>query len=137
MMVPWFGDNSLIAQPVNSAIAPFIIDRGAPVTSLNNPDIDVDPVTRTGIISGKIEQDLLINLIKDRILTNSIDQIFGVAVLYEFEGNWVQVGGSVDAEGNFIVEAPLTDGVTSFEVYVYDAAGNGVINPAHIITLPE
>lgn len=133
IMVPWFGASAGSAEPIVEALTPFIVDKIAPSSSLNEPEIVVDSGSRKGMISGTIDGDLLIDLIDEDILLNSISELFGAGVLYEENGEWVQVDGDVDDEGNFSIEVPLQEGDNRFEVYIYDAAGNGVVEPAHIV----
>lgn len=131
-IVPWIEvDGDL--HPVESAAIPFISDTEAPESILNEPDIVVDQSAGIGTISGRITDDILIDLIEEGILLNPMSEVFGVGVLYEDGGQLAQVDGIVDDEGNFTIEVPLMDGDNYFEVYVYDAAGNGVIEPAHIV----
>ncbi len=134
LMVPWFSPDSSDETPVTDAIIPFIIDTLSPTSSLADPAIVVDADTMTGVISGKLESDLLINLINADILTNSITELFGAGVMYEENGDWVQVNGEVDNAGNFTIEVPIKAGENTFKVYLYDAVGNGLTNPSHIVT---
>jgi len=133
LMVPWYGEDIDNIDYVESQITPFIVDTVAPESSLNDPDIEVDPVNRTGVISGTINSDMLIDLIHEEILLNPISELFGAGVLYEENGEWVQVDGTVNDDGSFAIEVPLKPGENQFEVYVYDAAGNGLVQPAHIV----
>ncbi len=134
LMVPWFGPNPNAAAPLTDAITPFIVDTTAPVTSLSDQDLIVDSDTMVGMISGKVDSDLLLSLVKAGILNNSLADLIAVGVLYEENGQWVQVDGTMSEDGYFEITVPLKDGENTYEVYVYDAAGNGLINPTHIVT---
>lgn len=131
LMVPWIGSSAADSKPIASALTLFIIDRHAPEATLNEPNIVVDAAAQTGKITGKVNSDLLIDLL---VSTGdaAMDDVIGVAALYNNNG-LKQVDGVLDAQGNFEIEVPIAAGSNEFEVYVYDAAGNGQIDPISIV----
>lgn len=131
MMVPWAGSSAADAKPVANALTLFIIDRDAPEAALNEPNITVDAAGQTGKITGKVNSDLLIDLLVSEGYA-AMDDVIGVAALYNSNG-WKQVDGTIDASGSFEIEVPITTGANEFEIYVYDAAGNGQIEPIAIV----
>lgn len=135
LMVPWFGNNADNATPVVDSITPFIVDTQAPVSSIEHElTIEKENDKTIGVVYGKVEYDLLLNLINSGVLNSSISDLIGVAVMYQDEnGKWIQVDGDITKEGFFKIAVPIKEGKNSFEVYVYDAAGNGLMMPAHIV----
>jgi len=127
LLVPFAG--SLLDGPsaIESQITPFIIDTAAPVSQLDDPEIIVDKANFTATISGQITDDLLIRY-KD-LIELEISDMIGVTAVYDDE----EVDGDVDDSGHFTIQVPLSVGDNSFEVYVYDMAGNGYFDPAHIV----
>ncbi|MFC7678386.1 S8 family serine peptidase [Paenibacillus sp. GCM10028914] len=132
LMVPWAGSSSTTAVPLESQLALFIIDNGAPAVNLNDPKITIDEASMTGSIAGQVTSDLLIDLlVKPGDFT--MDEMIGVAALYQDEAGWQQVDGMIENNGNFKIDVPIKLGDNIFEVYVYDAAGNGLIVPADVV----
>lgn len=131
LLVPWV-DNGSGIEFVRSQVVTFIIDTEAPNSVLNDPAIEVDEASGTGIISGKVTDDLLIDLLVAPGYLN-MENVIGVSVLYAEAGQWKQVDGSIAASGVFSIEVPIFSGENEYEVYVYDRAGNGMILPAHIV----
>lgn len=130
VLVPFVGNLYDDPVPVESQVSPFIIDTAAPVSELASPEIAVN--RGIGTISGKVTQDLMINLID--LFNLPLRELIGVAALYEDgNGELQQVNGQIDDDGNFSIQVPVIPGENSFEVYVYDIAGNGMIEPAHIV----
>ncbi|WP_195575976.1 S8 family serine peptidase [Paenibacillus sp. 1001270B_150601_E10] len=104
----------------------FIIDRHAPESVLDEQPLIVDGSNPgIGYIHGKITKDLLIDLFPTTIPMSSY---IAVAVL---DQNANQHDGIINDDGTFTVSVPLNAGMNAFEVYVYDAALNGVFAPAH------
>lgn len=132
LMAPWFAPaGSTDVRPVNSAITPFIVDTKAPVSSVVQELESKE--NGNGVIHGNISSDQFITLLNQGVLLGSISDYIAVAALYEVGGKWKQVDGVVDNAGNFTIEVPLSAGENTFEIYVYDAAGNGIRLPAHIV----
>lgn len=131
LLVPFAGSLLDDPIPVESQVTPFIIDTEAPVSKLDDPGIVADTGNQTAVISGQVTDDLLIQL-KDTVGLEMND-VVGVAAWYD-DGNKGQVvDGAIDDSGHFTIQVPISLGDNSFEVYVYDAAGNGLIDPAHIV----
>ncbi|MGM1049039.1 MAG: S8 family serine peptidase [Bacillota bacterium] len=131
LLVPFTGSLLDDPAPVESQVTPFIIDTEAPVSKLDDPGIVVDKGNLTATISGQVTDDLLIQL-KD-IVGLEMNDVVGVAAWYD-DGNKGQVvDGEIDDSGHFTIQVPISVGDNSFEVYVYDIAGNGLIDPAHIV----
>ncbi|WP_334075402.1 S8 family serine peptidase [Paenibacillus sp. A14] len=133
-LVPWVGDGRENAVPLEDQAAAFIIDTTAPLAKFGEPDIVVDKSSFSGTISGMITQDLLIDLLVSQGKL-SIPDVIGVAVLYGSanDGKKVQIDGTVDKNGNFAVQVPVNPGENSYEIYIYDLAGNGQVVPAHVV----
>ncbi|WP_159081830.1 S8 family serine peptidase [Paenibacillus sp. CAA11] len=110
---------------------PFVLDREAPEAALDEPNVKVDEKNPgKGIISGQIVRDTLLE-----VLPVSYSDAIGVAVLSTGgDGQSAQYDGVIDENGRFTVEVPLTDGENNFEIYVYDAAYNGLLEPFKTIT---
>jgi minor extracellular serine protease Vpr len=104
--------------------APFIIDTNVPNSALTGP-IAVNG--STGTIRGQIGDDLLIDLFED------YSAIF-VEARYKEKDDAEIVEGTIADDGTFEIVVPLKSGENKFEIYVYDAAGNGNIVPAHLVT---
>lgn len=134
MLVPWVGEDSASAVPLEEQIAHFVIDTGAPVSRLDNPEITVDKVNLTGTITGQITDDLLIDLLVSTQEAQFAD-VLGAAAVYDINGDGIpeQSDGTIDENGRFAIQVPINPGVNEFEVYIYDLAGNGMIVPAHLV----
>ncbi|UNK16025.1 S8 family serine peptidase [Paenibacillus sp. N3/727] len=131
LLVPLAGSLLDDPVPVESQVTPFIIDTKAPVSKLDDPGIVVDKTNLTAKITGQVTDDLLIQL-KD-IVGLEMNDVVGVAAWYD-DGNKGQVvDGEINDSGHFTIQVPISIGDNSFEVYVYDVAGNGLIDPAHIV----
>jgi len=131
LLVPFAGSLLDDPAPVESQVTPFIIDTKAPVSKLVDPGIVVDKGNLTATISGQVTDDLLIQL-KD-IIGLEINDVIGVAAWYDDSDKGQVVDGEIDDTGHFTIQVPISVGDNSFEVYVYDIAGNGLIDPAHIV----
>ncbi|WP_285860590.1 MULTISPECIES: S8 family serine peptidase [Paenibacillus] len=131
LLVPFAGSLLDDPAPVESQVTPFIIDTEAPVSKLDDPGIIVDKGNLTATISGQVTDDLLIQL-KD-IIGLEINDVIGVAAWYDDGDKGQVVDGEIDDTGHFTIQVPISVGDNSFEVYVYDIAGNGLIDPAHIV----
>lgn len=131
LLVPFAGSLLDDPVPVESQVTPFIIDTEAPVSKLDDPGIVVDKGNLTATISGQVTDDLLIQL-KD-IMGLEINDVVGVAAWYDDGDKGQVVDGEIDDSGHFTIQVPMSLGDNSFEVYVYDIAGNGLIDPAHIV----
>ncbi|GAA0386689.1 S8 family serine peptidase [Paenibacillus motobuensis] len=131
LLVPFAGSLLDDPAPVESQVTPFIIDTEAPVSKLDDPGIIVDKGNLTATISGQVTDDLLIQL-KD-IIGLEINDVVGVAAWYDDGDKGQVVDGEIDDTGHYTIQVPISVGDNSFEVYVYDIAGNGLIDPAHIV----
>ncbi|MGG6314596.1 S8 family serine peptidase, partial [Paenibacillus macerans] len=131
-MVPWAGSSVDDATPVEGQEIVFFIDTAAPESELDSPDITVSG--STGTISGKVTQDMLIDyLVED--LGLSMGDVIGVEAMYDGDGDeeWELSEGVIDESGHFKIDVPVIPGDNVYEVYVYDLAGNGFWDTAHIV----
>lgn len=124
VILPWVGDDTEVI-PLEEQASPFVIDVNAPVSKLANPAV----TTQNGIgtITGHIESDFMIDLFGDY-------SAIGVAALY-YDKGWIQADGIIAPDGSFSVQVPLKPGLKPVEVYVYDIANNGVVEPAYIVDM--
>ncbi|WP_178075858.1 S8 family serine peptidase [Paenibacillus oralis] len=134
LLVPWAGTSLADAVPLENQLAVFIVDREAPGSQLSDPAIKVDTASLQGVISGQVAEDLLIDLLVSEAGV-AVGDVIGVAALFDGngDGEWEQMDGTVDGTGHFTIEVPITPGNNTFEVYVYDLAGNGLVTPAHVV----
>lgn len=109
---------------VTDAAYVFVVDKEAPVSSLHDPAIQVEG--DKGIITGQIEEDLVVEL---------LGNYSGLAVEaeYEVDGELEYSTATIDSDGKFIVEVPVTKGKNQYNIYVYDFIGNGFFEPAHVV----
>lgn len=116
------GDNE--KEIVTSTEFAFVVDKEAPVSSLSDPAIEVDG--NTGVISGQIEEDLLVDV---------LGNYSGLMVVadYEVDGSYEYSLGTIDQAGAFTIEVPVIAGKNEYEIYVYDISGNGYLEPAHVV----
>ncbi|WP_211748274.1 S8 family serine peptidase [Paenibacillus sp. Marseille-Q4541] len=116
------GDGKL--EIVEDAAYEFVIDKEAPVSSLDDPAIQVDG--DTGVITGQIEEDLLVEL---------LGNYSGLAVEadYEVDGNLEYSLGTIGSDGKFTIDVPVAAGDNQYDIYVYDVSGNGYLEPAHVV----
>ncbi|XEC95874.1 S8 family serine peptidase [Paenibacillus tarimensis] len=126
VIIPWTGDGS-DAAPIPEQASPFVIDVNAPDSTLDEPAVTVQD--GIGTITGHIESDFMIDLFGNY-------SAIGVAALYDDKG-WVQVDGVIAPDGSFSIQVPVKPGLKPVEVYVYDIAGNGTIQPAFVVDLKE
>lgn len=132
LLVPWAGSDFDTANPVEDQETVFIVDRQAPVSVLNKPDIVVDKTNLTGAISGQVTKELLADLFVTSGIAD-MNEVVGVAALYEDGGELYRIDGDIDNDGRYSVTVPVIPGLNEYELYVYDAAGNGLMVPAHLI----
>ncbi|WP_040949328.1 S8 family serine peptidase, partial [Gorillibacterium massiliense] len=123
LLVPWVGPNSTDIAPITEEAQSFILDVDAPVAQLNNPQITVS--NGVGTISGRIVSDFLTPP------TTADYSDIGVAALYD--GDSQQADGVIANDGTFTIQVPIAPGENTFNVYVYDAAGNGAVTPAFVV----
>ena len=120
-LVPVIGGNELEKQK-----SWFIIDRQAPESVMDEDPVRIDEVNPgQGIISGKVTKDLLIDLLPNEPVGNNIF----VTAIHQSSGQ--QKHGVVNNDGTFTISMPLNPGMNNLDIYVYDAALNGVLAPAH------
>lgn len=124
VIIPWAGDDTA-AVPLEEQASPFVIDVNAPVSKLANPAVTAQ--NGIGTITGHIESDFMIDLFGDY-------SAIGVAALY-YDKGWVQADGVIAPDGSFSVPIPLKPGLKPVEVYVYDIANNGVLEPAYTVDM--
>ncbi|WP_433943185.1 S8 family serine peptidase [Paenibacillus sp. SN-8-1] len=108
--------------------APFVVDREAPKAEIDQPGLVIKDGDGTkGTISGKILGDTLLNVLPNV----KYSDVIGVAVLTtDPNGTYTQADGVIDDNGHFSVDVPVyPDTDSSYEVYVYDAASNGLLTP--------
>ncbi|MGG4147138.1 S8 family serine peptidase [Paenibacillus algorifonticola] len=123
VVVPWVGlgnDDYLLDQ-----LAEFIVDVQAPVAELSDPPIAV--TGSEGVISGRIISDRLITLFGD------YSAVGAAAMAEDANGDLQQYDATIAADGRFEIPVPIVQGSNTFDVYVYDAADNGVIEPAFVV----
>ncbi|GAB2572671.1 immunoglobulin-like domain-containing protein [Gracilibacillus alcaliphilus] len=123
VVIPWHGVVNGIIHPIVNEASPFVVDVTAPVSTLDDPPLTVQE--DEGVISGQVVSDLMIDVLGDH-------SAIGVAAIYEDNGE-KQADGEIADDGSFTVQVPLQDGLNTFEIYVYDSAGNGILEPAHIL----
>ncbi|WP_059046958.1 S8 family serine peptidase [Paenibacillus rubinfantis] len=134
LLVPYTGTSMFDSVPSEDSAYVFFVDTSAPISKLNDPALKVKSSGQTGVISGEVTEDLLINyLVKFAGL--DMDLVIGVEALYENAEGEVETSiGTIDNEGNFIIDVPVVpEGENYYEVYVYDLAGNGYWDPAHVV----
>lgn len=124
VIIPWAGDDTA-AVPLEEQASSFVIDVNAPVSKLANPAVTAQ--NGIGMITGHIESDFMIDLFGDY-------SAIGVAALY-YDKGWVQADGVIAPDGSFSVPIPLKPGLKPVEVYVYDIANNGVLEPAYTVDM--
>ncbi|MFD1174955.1 S8 family serine peptidase [Paenibacillus puldeungensis] len=132
LLVPWVGNSPVDSVPIENQLTKFIIDTEAPVSQLSNPAVSV--AYGQGTISGQVTKDTLIDLlVSEKGLR--ISDVIGVAALVDAngDGNQEQVDGTIDDTGHFTINVPVAPGDNTYEVYVYDLAGNGLLTPAHTV----
>ncbi len=122
--VPYWGDAEGY-YPIEEEATAFVIDRESPVSTMDDPAIAV--ANGVGTITGVIHDDLLVRLFGDF-------SAVGVAALYETNGHVAQADGTIDGNGHFSISVPIVSGENNFDIYVYDAAMNGVLEPAHHVS---
>ncbi|QAY66078.1 S8 family serine peptidase [Paenibacillus protaetiae] len=123
LVVPWVIQNGGNFTPIEEEITPFITDVTAPESTLN-PDIQVN--NGVGEITGTIDGDFLVDAFGDY-------ESIGVAAVFGNE----QVDGTIDDNGHFQIDVPIRFGSNSFDIYVYDEALNGVLDPAYTVNYEE
>lgn len=125
VVLPWVGVDAASAAPLEEQASPFVVDVNAPVSSLDNPAFTAQ--NGIGTITGHIESDFLIDLFGDH-------SAVGAAALY-YDKGWVQVDGVIAEDGSFRIQVPLKPGLKPVEVYIYDIANNGVVEPAYLVDM--
>lgn len=111
--------------------SPFVVDREAPKAKLDKPSLVIDGDGTKGTISGQILSDTLLDVLPDV----KYSDVIGVAVLVQDpKGNYTQFDGVIGDDGHFTAQVPVyAGGNNTYEVYVYDAASNGLLNPFEIV----
>ncbi|MDU7473653.1 MAG: S8 family serine peptidase [Paenibacillus macerans] len=134
LLEPWVGTSLADAVPLENQFEVFIVDRKAPVSQLSDPAIKVDAASLRGTISGQVTEDLLIDLLVSEAGA-AVSDVIGVAALFDGNGDGEreQMDGTIDDTGHFTIEVPIAPGDNTYEIYVYDLAGNGLVTPAHVV----
>ncbi|MBD2871219.1 S8 family serine peptidase [Paenibacillus arenilitoris] len=127
VILPWAGNDAASAAPLEAQASPFVIDVSPPVSALDKPAYTVQKGMAT--ITGQIKSDYMIDLFGDY-------SAVGVAALYKNKG-WVQADGVIAPDGSFSIQVPYKPGLKPVEVYVYDLAGNGTLEPAHTVKIKK
>ncbi|ANS76550.1 hypothetical protein AWM70_19845 [Paenibacillus yonginensis] len=131
-LVPYVGSTLGDSVPLKSQMTSFLVDTQAPEFQLDDPGIKLDPAGHSGTISGTITYDLLADQLVGYKDLN-LDDLIGVAAAYQANGQMKQADGTIDSSGHFTIQVPVASGSNSYKLYVYDAAGNGQINPAQTL----
>lgn len=126
-IIPYWGDATGL-YPIYDELAPFVVDREAPTYEPDQPAITV--ADGVGRITGRIIDDRLIRLLGDY-------SAVGIAALYREDGSVKQADGIIDDHGNFVITVPIRQGLNRFDIYVYDAAMNGTVEPAYQVTYTQ
>ncbi|WP_051251528.1 S8 family serine peptidase [Paenibacillus harenae] len=127
VIIPWIGADTATAVPLEEQASPFVADVNAPASALDNPAFTIQ--NGIGTITGQIESDFMIDLLGDY-------SAVGVAALYDDKG-WVQADGVIADDGSFSIQVPFKPGLKPVEVYIYDIAGNGVMEPAYLVDMKK
>ncbi|MGP0584256.1 S8 family serine peptidase [Paenibacillus timonensis] len=133
LLVPYTGTSMFDSVPSEDSAYVFFVDTSAPVSKLNEPALKVKSSGQTGVIYGEVTEDMLINYL---VTAGGLDMdvVIGVEALYLNANGEVETSiGTIDNQGNFKIEIPVVPGDNYYEVYVYDLAGNGYWDPAHIV----
>lgn len=133
LLIPYTGPSMIESVPSEDLAYIFFVDTLAPVSKLAEPALKVKSSGQTGVISGEVTEDLLINYL---VTFGGLEmsEVIGVEALFENAAGEVELSqGTLDNEGNFKIDVPVEPGDNYYEVYVYDLAGNGYMEPAHIV----
>lgn len=123
-----YGDGDYLLAPyfnedyVYDEITPFIVDVNAPQASA--PSLTVK--YGEGTVTGSVYSDYLIDYFGDY-------SGIGVAAVYGDE----EIDANVNSDGTYEIGVPIIQGGNSFEIYVYDAAYNGIIDPVGVLTYEQ
>ncbi|WP_068787207.1 S8 family serine peptidase [Paenibacillus phocaensis] len=133
LLVPYSGPSMFESVPSEDSAYVFFIDTSAPVSKLAEPALKVKSSGQTGVISGEVTEDMLINYL---VTFGGLEmsEVIGVEALFENAAGDVELSqGTLDNEGNFKIDVPVVPGDNYYEVYIYDLAGNGYMEPAHVV----
>ncbi|MGG3455091.1 S8 family serine peptidase [Paenibacillus rhizolycopersici] len=133
LLVPYTGTSMFDSVPSEDSAYVFFVDTSAPVSKLNEPALKVKSSGQTGVIYGEVTEDMLINYL---VTAGGLDMdvVIGVEALYLNAFGEVETSiGTIDNQGNFKIDVPVLPGDNYYEVYVYDLAGNGYWDPAHVV----
>lgn len=133
LLVPYTGTSKFDSVPSEDSAYVFFVDTTAPVSQLNDPPLKVKSSGQTGVISGEVTEDMLINYL---VNFGGLDMelVIGVEAWYaDPEGKVDYRVGTIDNQGNFKIEVPVVPGDNYYEVYVYDLAGNGNWDTPHVV----
>ncbi|GGA33812.1 S8 family serine peptidase [Paenibacillus physcomitrellae] len=131
-LVPFAGSTSNDFVPLSNQMTSFLIDTKAPEYQLDDPSIKLDQTGHAGTISGQITYDLLADQLVGYNGLN-LDNLIGVAAVYQVNGQTKQADGTIGSSGRFTIKVPVALGSNSYNLYVYDAVGNGEHKPAQTV----
>ncbi|WP_415837204.1 S8 family serine peptidase, partial [Paenibacillus phoenicis] len=134
LLIPYTGTSLFDSVPSEDSAYVFFVDTTAPVSHLSEPPLTVKSSGQTGVISGEVTEDMLINYL---VNFGGLDMelVIGVEAWFaDPEGNVDYRFGTIDNQGNFKIEVPVYPGDNEYEVYIYDLAGNGFWDPAHVFS---
>ncbi|WP_339820198.1 S8 family serine peptidase [Paenibacillus sp. FSL R7-0216] len=133
LLVPYTGLSKFESVPSEDSRYVFYVDTSAPVSKLNEPALKVKSSGQTGVIYGEVTEDMLINYL---VTAGGLDMdvVIGVEAMFENADGDIETSiGTIDNQGNFKIDVPVLPGDNYYEVYVYDLAGNGYWDPAHVV----
>lgn len=133
LLVPYTGTSMFDSVRSEDSAYVFFVDTSAPVSKLTDPALKVKSSGQTGVIYGEVTEDMLINYL---VTAGGLDMdvVIGVEATYLNANGEVETSiGTIDNQGNFQIEVPIVPGDNYYEVYVYDLAGNGYWDPAHVV----
>lgn len=133
LLVPYSGPSKFESVPSEDSRYVFFVDTSAPVSKLNEPALKVKSSGETGVIYGEVTEDMLINYL---VTAGGLDMdvVIGIEAMYLNANGEVETSiGTIDNQGNFKIDVPVVPGENYYKVYVYDLAGNGYWDPAHVV----
>lgn len=128
-LVPYaVGDDALLTK----SAAGVVVDTTAPEFKLDPEHIVLNPEQPgTGTISGEIMADLLIDHFYDG---TNLNELIHVKAGTQTDEGYKEYTGKLDEDGLFTIDVPLkATGSNSYDLFVYDEAGNGLAKPARTV----
>lgn len=108
---------------LEDSLKAFLLDNTAPTAVLPEKVTVNAEKPNEGILQGSIEDDLLLQYLGTAQEYVHVKAVVDTANNQEF-------AGTIDADDNFTVKFPLTQGPNKIQLFVYDDAGNGSAVPA-------